>query len=355
MAPIITFPVAADYGTSWSDLQRHHGYPEVFDHGNSPAVFGFLSRLTSVPLAKIRTLDLAIRFPGQKLSRFSCHPRDRRAVADWCSACFDDDIVAGRDNYLQYRWAIGGIGHCHKHRRMLDIICSKCFRDFEMQYGIVAGALRACCSGCKEPFRSFDRLPRRLDSLLKDERRVLKVLHEAAHGEPWLGVIGDVSFLLFCKDSTRFSGTIKERLRRWDDDGPSGMITPALERANVIHDGSFLFPLATTVPRKRSELFAVARAIIDFETTGRPQAYAFKDFVPRTLVSLFAQLNDAEREELTWRADRWPQALRNRVRGIIHSPLTNSRRSRLLDREPWAGGYRRRRANDGRIPRYKYL
>ncbi len=225
--------VASAYGAMWGELCRDNGFPNAVDHGNPREVLLGLENLTRIPWRTIEALDLAKRFPRQPLHRFSCHLGTRQAVADFCDDCLREDIEEGRDNYMRYQWAIGGVAHCHKHRRSLATACGHCFDDLAPYWGTSKSGVHLCCNSCRQrvayaAYRKKAGGPARLEFRLRSEHCLITALGGSLEERRWLGVIEDLAFLAFIANFRDWCRWMKDGV--WAGvDIPEGAITPALD------------------------------------------------------------------------------------------------------------------------------
>jgi TniQ len=348
--------VASMYGATWDELCRDNGFPEAVDYGNEPAALKELAKLTRMPGRKIEALDLAKRFPRQPLHRFACYLETRQAVADVCGDCLRDDIQAGHDNYIRYQWAIGGVAHCHKHRRLLASKCAYCSHDLDGCWGKSESGIHFCCKVCRQRIAYAAHGKKgagavRLDFSLRCERRLITALGGSIKEKRWFGVVEDLAFLAFIANFRDWGRRLKDKM--WARVSiPHGMITPALEYDYRSRSAAILYPLSGLESSRRSDLLRWATSYTKSHDTA-PHSYLFEflDIEP-TAIELFRALDDAGREEFVSRASRWPEALRKPAREIMYMAVEQSYGPAKYDlRASWAMSYGRRFVNYRKIPR----
>ena len=314
--------VASAYGATWGTLCRDNGFPHAVDHDNRPEVFLGLENLTRVPRQTIEALDLAKRFPGQPLHRFSCHAETRRAVVDFCEDCFLEDIEDGRDNYMRYQWAIGGVAHCHKHRRLLATACGRCFQDLDGYWGTSKSGAHICCKSCRQrvayaSYRKKAGGAARLEFSLRSEQRLIEALGGSNKERRRLRVTEDLAFLAFIANFRDWGRWIKERMCA-PVGIPKGAITPALDYDYGRHSSAILYPLSGLASSRRSELLGWVMCYLE-QRDKRQQRYLLASLdVEPTARGLFRVLDNAGREEFVCRASRWPEILRGPVREVMY-------------------------------------
>ena len=218
------------------------------------------------------------------------------------------------------------------------------------------------CGACRNPIAdhsiSFDlpirRNPPSLhDNAMKWEKTVLSSLVRGGNpGRGSFSLIEDLAFLVFyfaLPWSTRY---MKSDLAWWDK--YPLRLSRAVRLDKQIYNAALTYPMSSTVMQLRWPITAGALAIVQ-ETPGvtlfGPRVHA----IDATLRELFWNLGDSGREEMVFRANRWPRRWREQVQRFISEPRCLSYDLTCSDRVGWAFSYARYWANYRTMPKYSKL
>lgn len=107
--------------------------------GVTPGLFAMrLAQLTGVPSVAV----LGMPWADHTITFRNC----TRQNAVWCSACWRDDIDAGRPRYDRLLWKFSLYAHCHWHGLKLESACASCGSS---SHGGLTGSIQVdACSHC---------------------------------------------------------------------------------------------------------------------------------------------------------------------------------------------------------------
>lgn len=100
------------------------------------------------------------RIDPARLERLSLEPRYHNRSRDWvsgwggggvsvCLACFDADVVAGRDAYIRAGWKLVERVVCPVHKEILRDRCLECGAHLRASFRLRRGLLRVFCVKCE--------------------------------------------------------------------------------------------------------------------------------------------------------------------------------------------------------------
>jgi hypothetical protein len=351
---------ASLYGLSWTELCAATSAGPLStgsDYKLSGERIGYLSTVTSIDAAVIRSLDLWRKFPRQPVTRFMCHPDTKVAAPDYCEECFCDDFRAGRDHYFRRAWAVAGVSHCRIHECRLRSWC--CGADFSPVMKLVNKRIQVYCSGCGKGLgrRTGDQTSEWWQgepeqSVLDLDDDILRSLKKCRRQPICFQAIEDLAFLFSYIDLPRAARACKPALRGWrkDDARRLGKLTAPV-RAGWAYNGAQMFPLASVDADYRCHLMRACSAVLS-EVPGSYVCPVTGNPGYRQLDGLFAELDHAGKEELVARADTWPYYLMARVKKIVNRPRSKNPFTRYELRGGWIAGDSRLAVNRGALPIY---
>jgi hypothetical protein len=216
-------------------------------------------------------------------------------------------------------------------------------------------AIRIHCRNCHTPlaelagFHSGDPEPRR--NLRRAESGILRLLRGASNSlDAPFRVYEDLAFLFFANWLPASSSWIVDGLGAWGGEPGLTQLTPTFRKTRLVADSAYAFPLAIVTPDRGASLLGAATAVVSNEQEVFIDGPRWRK-VRACLTDLFEDMDDPLREELVFRANRWPTFLRERVRHIINRPgIYHHTRWHPGPGAGWANSEYRLRVNNGKIP-----